>query len=180
MVKMLRDKRTGRFVGSVGAGKVHVPTAGRHRTGSVTNRASLTDEERVLAVLADPRVASPRVEERVAAAEEHPIEFRVAAFLLDDPETRVLSRLAQNSTVNQSLFLLLAGHPNHIVRNAVASNPDMSGVVLSLLAYDSVEIVRRSVANNRNTPGDVLERLVADDNDFIVRRSAQTWLGLSL
>lgn len=180
MSKVSRDKKSGRFTGSVGTGKGRVPVEGLPQPLRKVDRKpqAVTDEVKVFAVLVDSRVSDVDVKERMAAAAVSPIDWRVAEVLVGDSDPLVVLQLAQNDSCPKTLFVKFSGHPNVALREAVAGNRYVSGELLNLLSYDVDDKVRLRVAGNPSTPQEVLERLTNLDNSFKVREHARVWFNL--
>lgn len=70
--------------------------------------------------------------------------------------------VAQNRTIPNEVFLLLAKCDDAIARSIIASKGKLPIDLFSVLASDADERVRRAIAAHKKTPPDILEKLTGD------------------
>lgn len=198
MVKTLRDKRTGRFVGSVGGGKTRVPTSGSIpfiAPGSGSKNLGIAEAQRVLVALIEPEALNPDGLMRQAVALDVNLDPVVAEFLSHDSEILVLDSLLLNENLDTNIVNRLSYHPDYTVRRSAIYANKLSEERLAKLVGDekrevstlavsavaSADILRNfashedsayrvAVSVNRNTPPDLLLKLSVDDS-LVVRNA---------
>lgn len=162
--KTLRDKKSGRFAGSIGEGKTRVPSSAT-KSKNIDLLSPTFDSSTDTALgLIDPRVFSKDSGARYAAAAVEPIDPLVAEKLFNDRDIDVIERLIDNPTLPVELYTRLADHPVAEIRATVINHDltkpsKISSDKLVKLSYDTDIFVRAAVANNLFTPNDVLGRL---------------------
>ena len=124
-------------------------------------RASITP----LAVLEQlARASNPYL---VSAVAIHPTFPLSAVYsLLLHPHEQVALTILQTGRLGSEGLVLLAHHPNGLVRRKIASLSE-DPLVLGRMAQDPEWMVRRAVASNPHTPEPVLWRLRRDATDTV-------------
>ncbi len=175
VVKPLRDKKTGQFQGSLGAGKHKVPTVASNGTKSAPSVVSnLDDLSEVVLGLIDFRVLDKDWVVRRQAAKVEPINVLVAQKLVSDTKWQVIFELMDNPTLPDGMYDKVADHEDLLIRRYVVmydsrGKPKLSSQKLANLAEDKSDAVRAAVANNVHTSEDTLVKL----SDNVHDRSVQ-------
>ncbi len=120
MVNYLRDNKTGKFTGSIGAGKNKTPQPTQtspHIPKPLTGEDYLT-----MIALIDPRAISQNLEIQQEAARATPLDRTIAEHLMKKQFPDILPTLAVNPTLDLDLLIKLStSHKPNVVQSVVAT-----------------------------------------------------------
>ncbi len=169
MGKVLRDKGTGRFLGSVGAGKVNVPAPRPSiRLSDGGYLQEVADFEKTYIALVAPLALSKNYADRIEVAQSEDIDLVVAKYLLYDRNVVVSSILVGNMSLPDEVFVEAINHPDKMVRSSLVYGGRLSEGQLAVMAKDEHADVRAAVAFNSKTPAAVLRGLVSDSSQEVL------------
>lgn len=177
MVKWLRDRKSGQFAGSVGVGKMRVPSSSPDLSLGVPesgNRLGVSDLDKTFIALAFPDAMSSALDDRINAARVNPLDPRVAKLLAGGQDSSVLLNLAENSSLDYDLLMGLSYHPDDLVRGHAVSSGRLSEERLAELMLDANIDVRITVATYAGSE-ETLERLADDPSRDVVVAVVDNW-----
>lgn len=174
-IKLLRDKKTGRFAGSVGVGKTHTPEPTAlvpPKVSEPKNHISSMVDKTYIALVA-PDALSDDWKLRRGAAETQPIDPIVAKHLLYDGVVAVPAALAENTTINDELVSLALKHPATKVRTTLVYSGMLSPQELTSLSGDPHRHVRAAVAYMHPSPN-ILKTMLIDPDVEVLSAIAES------
>ncbi len=140
--KHLRNKKTGKFQGSIGAGKELVPTAATYPPYRPNIQPQGTRRPK------DPRDEGASYEDAKLAAQRKGISEGLSWFLAEHPSPAVRVRLAENVYTHPAILDYLALDPIVAVRAEVARNPNCPAQAVEELLLTSTSQILEALRGN--------------------------------
>ncbi len=171
MNKPLRNKKTGKFTGSIGDGKTKTPQPNPTKPTPPTSPPT-TEDQKIMVALIDPRALSNQIRERGAAADQEPINRIIAEYLLNDPTPSVPLILADNPTLPEDILIKLSHHKNFHIRHATIETRRLPITRQIQLAEDPNEEIRTAITLHTTHPP--LIQKLAQENSHTIKAAAAT------